>query len=385
MLSLRRLFILIVLLAGARLYASEYQEPFQTTHMLGMGGVYVFSSDDAMSTYQNPAYTCFTKGMNWTMANINVGLVANGSGTNVLQSASDNIQNVGNISSFTDLNSLYGDNEWFSAQGTSTFALPCFALGAYYTGFGDIVLHNPAYPTLQTLVTLDNGFVVGAAVPLGDHVALGLNAKRIVRQSVDQPLGADTLAGLSGSSNLQDTLQNLESSGVGYGLDAGIVARMDDQPLHPTVSLGLRDVGTTSFHLSSGTNTPPPIQDNMVIGMTIDGSIPLLGFAAGLEYRHIMDENTQFGQKIHLGGEVNLAFIDLRAGLYQGYMTYGAGIDFWFLTLDVASYSVERGYYPGQDPDQRIQAALSIQFSMDPDFHIVDFSTGARRHLKQRR
>lgn len=371
---------------GIHSQASEYLEPFQTTRMLGMGGVYVFSANDAASMYQNPAYTCFTKGMNMTMANINVGLVANGSsGLDVAQSAYDNIQNVSKINSLNSMSSLYGDNEWFAAQGYAAFTLPCFGLGAFYTGYGDVMLRNPAYPTLNTLVNIDNGFAVGAALPINDHVAFGVNAKRISRQSVNQNIGVDTLASLSGSSDLKATLQGLESSGLAYGLDAGVVARMEDQPFHPTASLTWRDLGQTAFQLTKGTTVPPAIQDDLVAGMTIDGSIPFFGFSAGLEYRHITDSTTQIGQKIHLGGEVNLAFIDLRAGLYQGYSTYGAGFDFWFLTFDVASYTVERGYYPGQSPDQRIQAAVTLQLSLDPDFHIVDSSTGARRRLKQRR
>jgi hypothetical protein len=356
--------------------------------MLGMGGVYVFDSSDSMSLYQNPAYTCFTKGMNWSMASINVGLVSNGSGASALQGAYDNIQNIQNVNSLNGLSSLYGDNEWFTAQGYSTLTFPCFGIGAFYTAYGDLILHGPSFPTIQTLINIDNGFVVGGAVPLTPNVALGLNVKRISRNSVDQPIGVNTLAGLSGSTNLQATLENLESSGIGYGLDAGLVARMEDQPFNPTLSLSWRDLGDTAFKLTRGTLTPPAQKNDLVVGMTIDGSLPLMGFSAGLEYRHITDTENQIGQKIHIGAEFNLAMFDVRAGLYQGYPTYGAGFDLWLLNFDVASYTVERGYYPGQTPDQRIQAAITLQLSLDPDFHIVNTDgngNSTRRHVKQRR
>jgi len=381
---MKKMTFLFLMLFAFRSLASEYIEPFQTTRMLGMGGVYVFASDDAASLYQNPGYSCFTKGMNWSIMNINVGLVSNGNPTNPLQAANDNLQNIQNVRSLSGLGSLYGNNQWFTAQGFSTLTFPCFGIGAFYTGYGDLTLHGPSYPTIQTLVNIDNGFVVGGAIPLNEHVALGMNVKRISRSSVDQPIGVDTLAGFSGSMNLQTTLQNLESSGIGYGLDAGLVARMSDQPLNPTVSLSWRDLGDTAFQLTRGTLTPPAQKNDLVMGMTVDGSIPLLGFSAGLEYRHITDANTELGQKIHMGVEANLAFLDVRAGLYQGYLTYGAGFDLWLLNFDVASYAVERGFYPGQTPDQRIQAAVTLQLSLDPDFHIVN-TDGGRRRLKQRR
>ena len=36
-----------------------------------------------------------------------------------------------------------------------------------------------------------------------------------------------------------------------------------------------------------------------------------------------------------MGAEVSIAMFDLRAGFYQGYTTYGLGMDLWLLKFDI--------------------------------------------------
>ena len=155
-------------------------------------------------------------------------------------------------------------------------------------------------------------------------------------------------------------------------------------PAWQQVSLNWRDIGSTAFTKTKGNDSPNRQKDDLVLGMTFDGSVPLLGVAGGLEYRHITDNDEQIGKKIHLGAEVTLAMFDFRAGLYQGYYTYGFGMNLWLLQFDAALYSVERGIYPGQTEDRRFQASILIDLEFDPNFKLVS-SDGKARKLKQRR
>ena len=143
-------------------------------------------------------------------------------------------------------------------------------------------------------------------------------------------------------------------------------------------------MGSTAFQQTGGATAPERQKDNLVLGMTVDGSIPFLGMAAGFEYRHISDTGEQIGKKLHLGAEVSLAMFDLRAGFYQGYTSYGLGLDLWLLQLDAAWYQIEKGVYPGQTPDERVQLGLMMNLEFDPNFSLVG-AGGKKRRLKQRR
>jgi hypothetical protein len=48
--------------------------------------------------------------------------------------------------------------------------------------------------------------------------------------------------------------------------------------------------------------------------------------------------------------------VDLRAGFYQGYLTYGAALDFSFLKVEAAAYALELGNSSGQSKSDRYQA-----------------------------
>jgi hypothetical protein len=56
------------------------------------------------------------------------------------------------------------------------------------------------------------------------------------------------------------------------------------------------------------------------------------------------------GKKVHLGGEIDLKYVQLRAGLNQGYPTAGVGISGGLVQFDYVFFTEELGYYPGQQP-----------------------------------
>ena len=89
-------------------------------------------------------------------------------------------------------------------------------------------------------------------------------------------------------------------------------------------------------------------------------------------------------KKIHVGAEIQLGFMDVRAGFYQGYFGYRLGIDLWLLQLDAALYTVEKGIYAGQTPEQKLQVGLLFDMEFDPNFKLTE-TGGKRRKLKQRR
>lgn len=340
-----------------------------------MGGVYVFDSSDATSILQNPAYSCFTEGFNWTMFNM-------GFGINGLQIYSD-LQSIGAINGISSLAPLYGKNVWLGGGGNSTMTFPCFGFSVYGVASTGFRLSSPPFPFMEFSLLNDYAFLGGFAVPISPILSVGLNLKRTTRQGGATTIGATNLISAT-TSTLTNAITN---KGNGYGADLGVVARLGAAPFNPTFSLNWKDIGSTQFIKTGGTDSPDRLKDNLIGAVTFDGSIPGLGVGGGLEYRHITDTGEPWTKKIHLGLELNLLFVDLRAGFYQGYTTYGLGVDLLFLQLDVASYSVEKGAYAGQTEDKRIQVALSTTISFDPSFNLVALGANGkgRRKVKQRR
>ncbi|MEZ4700034.1 MAG: hypothetical protein R2834_06870 [Rhodothermales bacterium] len=57
-----------------------------------------------------------------------------------------------------------------------------------------------------------------------------------------------------------------------------------------------------------------------------------------------------FLARLHIGAQVHLPFLSLRAGLNQGYPALGAGIALGFIRVDYAYFGYEEGRVPGQAP-----------------------------------
>lgn len=63
------------------------------------------------------------------------------------------------------------------------------------------------------------------------------------------------------------------------------------------------------------------------------------------------DRPPSFWTRLHFGTEITLlSFFDLRAGINQGYLTLGAGMDLQFLETHFSVFTRELGRYPGDRP-----------------------------------
>jgi hypothetical protein len=381
MLLIQTLFLSILFILPLTAAAKEFSEPNQTLRQLGMGGVYAFDEGDAGSLMQNPAYTCYTKGLNMTLFDIRLGV---GDLKSYMDLTDNGTKSLPTPDGLSGLGPYYGKDIWLGAGGYAATTLPCFGIAGFYSATTGFMLHNPAYPQLNTIFQTDYGVDIGGAVQISPVLSVGLAAKRVTRRGGPYVFGPDRLAGLSGSDGLKELATSIENEGVGYGLDMGVVSRLEVLPFNPTVSLSWRDVGSMSFVKTKGTDAPERQKDNLVLGMTFDGSVPLLGVSGGFEYRHITDTGEQIGKKIHMGAEVHIGPFDVRSGLYQGYPTYGLGVNLFILQLDLAKYTVEQGVYPGQTPQERVNIGLMMELELDPNFNLVDIG-GRKRRLKQRR
>lgn len=362
-----------LLSAGWTAQATELRQFGESVRTYGMGGVRIPDSTDGGAFMWNPAALTYTEGFRLTLANV-------GGGFNATQ-ASTYASKISSVSSSDSLSPFYGKPLWVGGGGYAAAAIPHFGLGYYTQAYLDFLLRNPAFPNLDLTYYSDTGVMMGGSLGIGPYASLGLNLKRIVRSGSYQQIGTNTLATLNDTSTLIDSFSN---QGSAIAFDLGFMFRVHDAPMNPTLGLSWQDVGGTAFTKIGGAAAPDGIKDNMTLGATLDGSTLLAGLSGGVEYRHIGESSEQIGKKLHVGAELSLPLIDLRAGLYQGYTTYGLGLDLWVIQLDLASYSVEKGVYPGQTPDGRVQVGLSINLGFNPDFALMEMNS-KRRKVKQRR
>jgi hypothetical protein len=362
--------IFLILLMTVTAKAQEIVEYNQSLNDIARGGVRVLKDEDGAALLYNPAILAFNKGVRWSVFNLGFGI--NG------QSTLDLVQNFP-LSNPANLPQYYGKNIYTGINGWSSMSYPNFGFAAYSSNYLDFIITNPVSPQMNMESYIDYGFVFGGAFLINENLSFGINFKRVVRTGGNAIIDTPTLMGGVSPATLQSAL----TTGTGYGGDIGLLWR-GKSAFNPQVSLVWQDIGYTWFYPNSGTTSPPPLKENLILGVTANQSLGALGWAAGIEYRHIRNTDWELSKKIHTGIEVNAGIIDVRGGFYQGWAAYGLSVDLWFMSLDYAAYGVERGVYSGQNVDWRNQIGLSFDAGFDADFNLTD-GGGKRRRLKQRR
>ncbi|MBO9667533.1 MAG: hypothetical protein J7501_12060 [Bdellovibrio sp.] len=374
MLKLR--WILTLVLAFSSVAKAQYVfEQARSIRSLAMGGVVTPFVQGAEAVFYNPAALSRVKGLDIQLANIGVGY--GGMSIEEIQS----LQNIDPNDPST-FNQLYGKRLWVGANAKAAVAFPYFGVGYMNDGEVSLELHNPALPQFNTYFRNDATYYLSGAFPLGPIFSFGMTAKRINRWGGDsQELDVTDIAG---SSNLSDIGDHFSNKGQGYGMDVALMAELDALVLRPTIALVWQDVGNTAFTKTAGTDAPSHINQNLSLGAGMLLDLPGLDVSLGGEVRHLMEPDIQIGKKLHLGAEVSLPIIDLRAGYNQGYLTYGVGVNLLIFRIDAVSYAEELGVYPGQNADNRYMVGISIDLGFDADFKFTD-NNGKKRKVKQRR
>ena len=174
--------------------------------------------------------------------------------------------------------------------------------------------------------------------------------------------------------------------GTGLGIDLGV--NVSYGPLLGAIAI--RDLGGTQFQFGTMTFEEASANVGQMIlpeGEPISESevqfvIPM-SFHLGFQYHpdfgdlsFLLDpyvhaeivltdgkEEEPIWNKIHLGAEVRLLqFIRLRAGLNQGYTTFGVGLKLLFLEAHVAYFGRELGPFPGAQQGQGVTAEVALRF-----------------------
>lgn len=230
------------------------------------------------------------------------------------------------------------------------------------------------------------------------QIAAGADLRPLLR--VHSFINSDTTAAIITDFTGVDTgteggsvLENINAlNGWGVGIDAGVIAKYRD------FSFGIQGRDLFGTRLRYSLNSADEVVDALGRGglpansqESIDAGdyiIPMeLSFGAAYQpdlgalssivspelHAQVTDpfkltdqdrdKARSFWTRLHLGTEITLLnFFDLRAGLNQGYVTLGAGMDLLFLEAHFSVFSRELGRYPGDRPTSG--AALEVALRM---------------------
>lgn len=370
------LTIYCFLFLASPVMAGELFESNLSVRALGMGNAFTSVVDDAYALHYNPARLAAVDGFNFRLLDPYVLVSDPTKLLDVTESGSD----VADI-----VNAVYDKNASGGLGTRASFVMPRFGIALYGDAQIGVNADNPTLPELTLRAVGDYGAVLGIAVPIIPGIMdMGIAVKRVIRQGGVIPVTATDVAEL----DLDLIEDEIGRKGSAIGLDLGWTASLPSGPLpiSAAASFVWKNVGHMSFRNSdSSALVPPKEEDEMILSFAGGVDLGLAGVMASMDFKHL-NESEQLGKKMHLGVEVSVLNLDARAGLHQGYFSYGAGISLGLLELDVASYGVELGEYAGQREDRRYAVQLTLELSVDPFFSLgADSKAGGRSSHRQRR
>lgn len=369
---MKNIFLIILSALPHFVFAKVLFQPGQTTRSLGMGGAYIAFARNVDALYFNAAALARNEGFSFTLAEVQPSISTNA------QRLADQSQGNGSATTASDLTGLYGKTFAIDVNARSGFVFPYWGAGAYSTNYINETFSNPVFPTFNVEFISDYGYLVAGAVPIGPLTSMGFTGRHVKRWGGQQDILVTSLIGTSDQSLIESSITD---KGTGNAMDLSFLTGIAND-WNPSFAVVWRDLGNTKFNATTG-NAPPQQENNLMFGASVQRKIPLGTLTSSFEYKFIQ-QTESLSKKLHLGTELSFGLIDLRAGLYQGYLTYGVALDFSFLRIEAAKYTMELGNSSGQNPSERYQASISLNLDFDQAFKLQS-SEGKKRRLMQRR
>ncbi len=355
-------------------HAVELYQQGPPARSLAMGGAYISFVRGADALFHNPAALTRVEGFDFIIAQ------AQGAYSKDAKRFADQAQNNGTPLTLTDLNKFYGLNSFADLTARTGFVMPYFGVGFYSSNYILESFNNPPFPTFQATFISDYGYFVAGAVPIGPKASFGFSGRHVKRWGGSKDIPVTDLVGSTDRKVLEN---NFQDKGTGNAIDLSAMVTLPFK-LDTTVAAVWKDLGRTTFSQTAGTQAPPSQAENLMFGASVQHDVSIVNFTHAIEYKFVTTPNEDFSKKIHLGTEASFGLIDLRAGLNQGYLTYGAGIDLWFIEADAAFYTSELADAAGQLKNDREVYSLTLRLDFDQSFKMKDMD-GRKRRLKQRR
>jgi hypothetical protein len=336
--------LLVPALACPRAVSAEAPSPaLYGIRPLGMGNTFVAVADDRNTLYYNPAGLAHLHDTRLSGIGVHAGIDNRFFDViGFVQDNEDAFSDFANVDQeFYDSLAPY-DERWVAADARaySDLTRPNFGFGIYSTGRAQFKIDRGIYePRVYADVRDDIVAVVGGAMELGRYdLRVGGALKGIWRRETNRALTALEVADFDPN----DIMNDLASAEPGFSMDLGLTWQQPGSAW--TAGAALRDA--TGYIAGEGVDT------SLDVGGAWrplpDGVGPLTGLLLAADVRNAF-QGTALGNKLHLGAEISVPFLSVRAGVGQGYPSMGATLHIPFFSLDYALYGRELGDFPGAE------------------------------------
>jgi hypothetical protein len=345
-----------------------------------MGDAYTALADDEYTLFYNPAALGRHSGLTVNLVNPHFGI------TNALDEM-DRFEDFPSSDAVAISERIIGFPIFLQAGITPGMKMGNLGFSLIANSTSSITLRNRTHPFLDVNYRYDRGFVAGYAytwgqkgrgtrhngkyrIPSGITTSIGASVKHIKREGIDNTFdlfGTQLLntirAGVEDAADLKESLGY--SKGSGWGVDLGMERVWSNGTSSIILAGSILDVGGTKFKKTSGTDDVPEQDMWINAGVSWKQDFMLFDYSLSLDL-HPLNEDMDFGRKLHIGAKIGIPIFDFYGGIGSGYLSYGVGINFWPFRLIAGFYSTELGYRYKQQKGSRAIIYLSLfDFSFD--------------------
>ncbi|MBI4553104.1 MAG: conjugal transfer protein TraF [Candidatus Latescibacteria bacterium] len=335
-------------LAGSTIKTTEV--PFRPDiRALGMGGAYLAAGRNANAFLYNPALL--------TQSHVDIGLPisigVNQDTQKVFEFLSDNADSLQKFDELApaDQDKIYQDMTAIDGLPINVRIAPMFnlavrnfGLAAYGVVKAGVAVDKGIYePRVSADGVLDVVVAMGFAKKASEKLAIGVNAKVINRRQTHFRVGVSKIG-----DTFDEVLDSLQVSKTGFALDVGSLYSLGERTRVGFVIQDLTGkVGDDKF----------PVNVKAGIAHTMWRNHLLL---AGDVVDLLNKDGVSLFNRVYLGAEFRIPLISIRGGFYQGYPSFGGGLNIKIIKLDYAYYQVERGRFTGQDSQGQHEVQLKF-------------------------
>ena len=359
--------ILTALLTSIAFAGAGRGVSYNTMRNRAMGGVGIISAKGAPAFIINPAL--LNRGR-VSVSPISLQFFFNNSFVDLGEFISDNadsLEFIGELSPSTldtiyqDLNKI--DNRWMKLGIPVSAAITVRNIGIAAYGDLDMELkidkgiyepHLFVRGKIDRVVTFGFGKGIDFVMP---GLQAGAAVKFITRQEAKElKLGFSDIGGVDDAAT--DLRDSLSSAKTGFGIDIGGLYSLNDK-----IELGIvfaDIIGSIDDDDDGSIDDDDDVSPNLKFG----ASYKLLNrVSAEINFLDLLNtDETNFFKRVHIGGEVDLPFLKIRGGFFQGYPSFGVGINLIIIQADFAVWTEEIGPIPGLDGETFYGAQINLGF-----------------------
>lgn len=346
------LFAALFLVVALDCRAAQIMRYFESPRALGMGGAFTAVANDENALFYNPAG--LTGVEKWNVGLINPMIEANQNSLDFYKDFSDI-----DSSSTDEMAALL--KQYIGVPINLRFAIfphfvkQNFALGIMGRTELAAVPHNPPSPEMQVDADVSAGGHLGWAHKWGGFSA-GLGLKYLSVSSLNAKYEAADLA----APDLKDKIEDDLLTDQGFGIDVGLMYQFDVL-MNPTIAFAAMNA------LETGASDLDPYKRHYNVGFALShkffDSLALTGALDFIDVTKELGTDEDLVKRMHAGLELKLPFLlSVRAGLNQGYSTFGATLDLYILKVIYAHYYEEVGTKAGEKLDERQVVQVSLGF-----------------------